>query len=344
MNSLFGPLGLGVAAGLGCGLLLGWRLQARFSPTSEPEDSQVAEIGSGTSEANIMENRTAEVMVTENNSGETCVMENVTGGESFMDSGTGEAREMENVNHAESMIEKDTGEASIIENHTSEVTMMENDSSEAHIKENGAGEAITMVNVSHGENMIEKDTGEATMKENHASKVRATENCSSDAWVMANRTSTSFLENAIHKASRKRNSTGKARVMKEGDSEATLKVKGSGKGSMKRKIAEGNCAIWNSTEEESVLRVRKGEEVKMVMAVRTDLKMNKGEIASQCSSAALSAYRQVEHRNLELVQQWENCGTAKVVLKAPDEDTLINLMSRAKKMGLPAAGMMVSEA
>ncbi|XP_028322563.1 peptidyl-tRNA hydrolase 2, mitochondrial [Gouania willdenowi] len=80
-----------------------------------------------------------------------------------------------------------------------------------------------------------------------------------------------------------------------------------------------------------------GGEFKMILVVRNDLKMGKGKVAAQCSHAAVSAYKQVQRRNPELLKQWEYCGQPKVVVKAPDEDTLIDLLSRAKEVGLPVS-------
>lgn len=80
-----------------------------------------------------------------------------------------------------------------------------------------------------------------------------------------------------------------------------------------------------------------GGEFKMVLVVRNDLKMGKGKVAAQCSHAAVSAYKQVLRRNPELLKQWEYCGQPKVVVKAPDEDTLIDLLGHAKEVGLPVS-------
>ncbi|NXY73470.1 PTH2 hydrolase, partial [Glareola pratincola] len=75
-------------------------------------------------------------------------------------------------------------------------------------------------------------------------------------------------------------------------------------------------------------------EFKMVLIVRSDLKMGKGKVAAQCSHAAVSAYKQVQKRNPELLKQWEYCGQPKVVLKAPDDAALIQLLTDAKQLGL----------
>lgn len=94
-------------------------------------------------------------------------------------------------------------------------------------------------------------------------------------------------------------------------------------------------AMGNGAGEASVMG--EGGEFKMILVVRNDLKMGKGKVAAQCSHAAVSAYKQVQRRNPELLKQWEYCGQPKVVVKAPDEDTLIDLLGRAKEVGLPVS-------
>ncbi|XP_019941216.1 peptidyl-tRNA hydrolase 2, mitochondrial isoform X2 [Paralichthys olivaceus] len=95
------------------------------------------------------------------------------------------------------------------------------------------------------------------------------------------------------------------------------------------------AAMGNGTGEASVMG--EGGEFKMVLVVRNDLKMGKGKVAAQCSHAAVSAYKQVQRRNPELLKQWEYCGQPKVVVKAPDENTLIDLLGHAKEVGLPVS-------
>ncbi|XP_047463369.1 peptidyl-tRNA hydrolase 2, mitochondrial [Mugil cephalus] len=75
-------------------------------------------------------------------------------------------------------------------------------------------------------------------------------------------------------------------------------------------------------------------EFKMILVVRNDLKMGKGKVAAQCSHAAVSAYKQVQRRDPQMLKQWEYCGQPKVVVKAPDENTLIELLGHAKEAGL----------
>ncbi|KAF0038058.1 hypothetical protein F2P81_008542 [Scophthalmus maximus] len=95
------------------------------------------------------------------------------------------------------------------------------------------------------------------------------------------------------------------------------------------------AAVVNGTGEASVMG--EGGEFKMILVVRNDLKMGKGKVAAQCSHAAVSAFKQVQRRNPELLKQWEYCGQPKVVVKAPDENALIDLLAHAKEVGLPVS-------
>ncbi|XP_016897186.1 peptidyl-tRNA hydrolase 2, mitochondrial isoform X2 [Cynoglossus semilaevis] len=104
-------------------------------------------------------------------------------------------------------------------------------------------------------------------------------------------------------------------------------------GSVSKSLA--GTEAGNNACESSVMG--EGGEFKMILVVRNDLKMGKGKVAAQCSHAAVSAYKQVQRRNPELLKQWEYCGQPKVVVKAPDENTLIDLLSHAKDVGLPVS-------
>ncbi|XP_066507321.1 peptidyl-tRNA hydrolase 2, mitochondrial [Hoplias malabaricus] len=98
------------------------------------------------------------------------------------------------------------------------------------------------------------------------------------------------------------------------------------------KPARGLMAGCGNPSENSVM----GEsgEFKLILVIRSDLKMGKGKVAAQCSHAAVSAYKQVQRRNPDLLKQWEYCGQPKVVVKAPDEESLMELLMHAKEVGL----------
>jgi PTH2 family peptidyl-tRNA hydrolase len=78
------------------------------------------------------------------------------------------------------------------------------------------------------------------------------------------------------------------------------------------------------------------EECKLVLVVRTDLKMDKGKIAAQCSHATLACYKALQSGNPTLLKQWERSGQAKVALKCATEGELLDLEARAKALNLCA--------
>jgi len=73
---------------------------------------------------------------------------------------------------------------------------------------------------------------------------------------------------------------------------------------------------------------------KMVLVVRTDLKMGKGKIASQCAHAAIQCYKTGSKTQESLLSAWVLCGQPKVVLKADSEEELQNLQKKSKSLGL----------
>ncbi|XP_027759117.1 peptidyl-tRNA hydrolase 2, mitochondrial [Empidonax traillii] len=105
------------------------------------------------------------------------------------------------------------------------------------------------------------------------------------------------------------------------------------RGRFLRKRKAGKAPPANNLEGEADVMAESGE-YKMVLIVRNDLKMGKGKVAAQCAHAAVSAYKQAERRNPELLKQWECCGQPKIVLKAPDEEALAQLLAEAKRLGL----------
>ncbi|NWI87812.1 PTH2 hydrolase, partial [Pitta sordida] len=105
------------------------------------------------------------------------------------------------------------------------------------------------------------------------------------------------------------------------------------RGRFRRKPKAGTPPPPNNLWNEADVMGESGD-FKMVLVVRTDLKMGKGKVAAQCCHAAVSAYKQAQRRNPELLEQWEYCGQPKVVLKAPDEETLVRLLDEAKRLGL----------
>lgn len=79
---------------------------------------------------------------------------------------------------------------------------------------------------------------------------------------------------------------------------------------------------------------------KMVLVVRTDLKMEKGKIASQCAHAAVICYQQALDSSAEqqqLARQWFIQGQPKIVLKIDSELKLQELHKSALENNLNSA-------
>ncbi|CAL4068265.1 unnamed protein product, partial [Meganyctiphanes norvegica] len=75
-------------------------------------------------------------------------------------------------------------------------------------------------------------------------------------------------------------------------------------------------------------------EYKLVLVVRSDLKMGKGKAAAQCSHATLKAYKQMMKYDKRGLRTWETNGQPKVVLKIEDENSMLDLASLARDAGL----------
>lgn len=78
------------------------------------------------------------------------------------------------------------------------------------------------------------------------------------------------------------------------------------------------------------------EECKMILAVRMDIKMEKGKIAAQCGHATLTVYKMAKKVTPKFVHQWERRGQAKVAVKCPDEEIMLELEKKAKELGIAA--------
>ncbi|KAJ2848632.1 hypothetical protein IWW36_003182 [Coemansia brasiliensis] len=79
-----------------------------------------------------------------------------------------------------------------------------------------------------------------------------------------------------------------------------------------------------------------GEDIKLVLVIRTDLGMSKGKVAAQCSHATLACYKEARKRAAELVRQWEVMGQTKVTLKCSSEEEMVQMERKARNCGLIA--------
>ncbi|KAK3138237.1 hypothetical protein QOZ80_5AG0366210 [Eleusine coracana subsp. coracana] len=78
-----------------------------------------------------------------------------------------------------------------------------------------------------------------------------------------------------------------------------------------------------------------GEELKMVLVVRQDLKMGAGKIASQCAHAATGLYAELLSSNRGLLKQWEQFGQAKIVLTCKNQQEMNRIKETAEHRGIP---------
>lgn len=75
---------------------------------------------------------------------------------------------------------------------------------------------------------------------------------------------------------------------------------------------------------------------KMVLVVNMELKMGKGKIAAQCGHATMGAYKLSRKHCRTALHCWERHGTAKVVVKAEQEQELYDILQGAKTIGVVA--------
>lgn len=73
---------------------------------------------------------------------------------------------------------------------------------------------------------------------------------------------------------------------------------------------------------------------KLALVVRSDLKMGRGKIASQCCHGTIAAYLKMQESNPKLLQAWLDSGQPKVVLKAADFNQLQELSEASKLHGV----------
>lgn len=72
---------------------------------------------------------------------------------------------------------------------------------------------------------------------------------------------------------------------------------------------------------------------KLVLVIRTDLKMGKGKVAAQCAHAAVAAYKAAS-KHPAILRAWEDCGQPKITLKVDSEAALVEIGKHAKAIGL----------
>ena len=76
---------------------------------------------------------------------------------------------------------------------------------------------------------------------------------------------------------------------------------------------------------------------KMVIVIRTDIKMSKGKMASQAGHAAVSASEYARKNRPEWWTPWIMEGQCKITVKAKSEQEIIEIERKARSAGLPVA-------
>lgn len=122
------------------------------------------------------------------------------------------------------------------------------------------------------------------------------------------------------------------------------KKKGGSKKASKDASNNKEDAKANDDNDDRIAEGSANEECKLVLVVRTDLGMTKGKIAAQCSHATLACYKKLSRaaqRNpsspeARLLQRWEHRGQAKIAVQVKSEAELIQLMGKARSLGITA--------
>jgi len=74
----------------------------------------------------------------------------------------------------------------------------------------------------------------------------------------------------------------------------------------------------------------------MVLCVNQSLGMGKGKVAAQCCHAAVGCYKRALKISPSGLRSWEMSGCAKIAVKCPTEDEMINeILVKAIESGIP---------
>lgn len=88
--------------------------------------------------------------------------------------------------------------------------------------------------------------------------------------------------------------------------------------------------VWRKSWTRKERNLQFTKDLKMVMVVRTDLKMGHGKVAAQCCHACLGLYKILLKKDIPRLQAWENSNYKKVVLKCTTEQEMLQIASSAK--------------
>ena len=83
------------------------------------------------------------------------------------------------------------------------------------------------------------------------------------------------------------------------------------------------------------LGASKTYEYKMVMVIRTDLKMSKGKMIVQACHAAVESSEVAKRENREVWKTWRYGNSKKVALRAESLEELLELHNKALQLKVP---------
>ncbi|XP_033748893.1 peptidyl-tRNA hydrolase 2, mitochondrial-like [Pecten maximus] len=105
----------------------------------------------------------------------------------------------------------------------------------------------------------------------------------------------------------------------------------------RRRSSSGNSRDIDSGDLSDNNMLSDTGEYKLIVVVRTDLKMGKGKIAAQVAHAAVHAYNSCAKRQPDMLKEWKYSGQPKIVVKIDSEASLLAVASKARSVGLNAS-------
>jgi len=78
-----------------------------------------------------------------------------------------------------------------------------------------------------------------------------------------------------------------------------------------------------------------GHRLKMMLCVRTDLKMGKGKMCAQCGHAVAGVMEKLMRKDQKLLQLWTSHAQPKIAVKVKTEDKLLTMKAQADSLNLP---------
>lgn len=79
------------------------------------------------------------------------------------------------------------------------------------------------------------------------------------------------------------------------------------------------------------------DEIKQVIIVRKDIKMETGKLAAQVGHAAVMSYLETEKKDKKIAKEWLDTGEKKIVLKVENEESLRKFYDAFKYKQIPCA-------